>query len=185
MGASPLLFEVLDALDGLDSDSDVAFVLTTNRVEDLEVALSQRPGRVDLAAEIPLPDADGRLELLRLYGGHLFGAEAMSAAAARAEGTTASFAKELVRRAVLAAALSDEPPDDDHLGTALDELLSDAQRLTRSLLGVGPGEISPSREGPDGGPPGGPFTRPARARRGPGWFAYAPASGTGHPDHPG
>ena len=108
--AAPLLFEVLDALDGLDSDSDVAFVLTTNRVEDLEVALSQRPGRVDLAAEIPLPDAEGRRELLRLYGGHLFGPEAISAAAARAEGTTASFAKELVRRAVLAAAVADEPP---------------------------------------------------------------------------
>ena len=69
MGAAPLLFEVLDALDGLDSDADVAFVLTTNRVEDLEVALSQRPGRVDLAAEIPLPDEDGRLELLRLTAG--------------------------------------------------------------------------------------------------------------------
>ncbi len=58
MGPKPLLFEVLDALDGLDADADVAFVLTTNRVEDLEVALSQRPGRVDLAAEIPLPDRD-------------------------------------------------------------------------------------------------------------------------------
>src|SRR6478752_171087 len=149
MGASPLLFEVLDALDGLDPDADVAFVLTTNRVEDLEVALAQRPGRVDLAAEIPLPDLDGRLSLLRLYGGHLFGAEAMSAAAARTEGTTASFAKELVRRAVLAAALADEPPADDHLGVALDELMSDAQALTRSLLGVGAHD-----DGGDGDPRG-------------------------------
>jgi hypothetical protein len=136
VGASPLLFGVLDALDGLDADADVAFVLTTNRLEDLEVALAQRPGRVDLAAEIPLPDTDGRLALLGLYGGHLFGAEALSAAAARTEGTTASFAKELVRRAVLAAALVAEPPADDHLGTALDELLSDSEHLTRSLLGV-------------------------------------------------
>ena len=135
MGASPLLFEVLDALDGLDADADVAFVLTTNRVENLEVALAQRPGRVDLAAEIPLPDGDGRRALLHLYGGHLFGTEAISAAAARAEGTTASFTKELVRRAVLAAAIADEPPSDDHLGAALDELLSDAHSLTRSLLG--------------------------------------------------
>ncbi|WP_330475948.1 ATP-binding protein [Terrabacter sp. C0L_2] len=162
MGASPLLFEVLDALDGLDSDADVAFILTTNRVEDLEVALSQRPGRVDLAAEIPLPDAEGRRELLRLYGGHLFGAEAISAAAARAEGTTASFAKELVRRAVLTAALVDEPPSDDHLGLALDELMSDAQRLTRSLLGVG------SRDddvlyGARLGMPSGRVPRPARS----------------------
>jgi hypothetical protein len=157
MGSSPLLFEVLDALDGLDPDADVAFVLTTNRVADLEVALAQRPGRVDLAAEIPLPDVDGRLELLRLYGGHLFGAEAMSAAAARAEGTTASFAKELVRRAVLASAIEGEPPGDDHLAGALDELLSDTQRLTRSLLGVAPGggpDGSGGPDGPDG--PGGP-----------------------------
>ncbi|MGO4602593.1 AAA family ATPase [Terrabacter sp. 2YAF2] len=161
MGASPLLFEVLDALDGLDADADVAFILTTNRVEDLEVALSQRPGRVDLAAEIPLPDAEGRRELLRLYGGHLFGAEAISAAASRAEGTTASFAKELVRRAVLAAALSDEPPSDEHLGLALDELLSDAQRLTRSLLGVG----SRDEDALDGARPGMPSGRVPRAAR--------------------
>ncbi|WP_235506572.1 ATP-binding protein [Terrabacter sp. Root181] len=174
MGASPLLFEVLDALDGLDSDSDVAFVLTTNRVEDLEVALSQRPGRVDLAAEIPLPDAEGRRELLRLYGGHLFGAEAISAAAARAEGTTASFAKELVRRAVLAAAVADEPPADDHLGVALDELLSDAQALTRSLLGVG------AHDGADGdlrGMPSGRLPRPSRSVAS---FGYSPDGGVTH-----
>jgi len=170
MGASPLLFEVLDALDGLDADADVAFVLTTNRVEDLEVALAQRPGRVDLAAEIPLPDGDGRLELLRLYGGHLFSAEAMSAAAARSEGTTASFTKELVRRAVLAAAIADEPPSDDHLGIALDELLSDGERLTRSLLGVDPAGGDDAEPGPA------PFPAAGRPRRG-GFHAYAPGSG--------
>ena len=52
-GPQPLLFEVLDAMDGLASDADVAFVLTTNRVDMLERALAQRPGRVDLAVEIP------------------------------------------------------------------------------------------------------------------------------------
>jgi hypothetical protein len=180
MGASPLLFEVLDALDGLDADADVAFVLTTNRVEDLEVALAQRPGRVDLAAEIPLPDREGRLDLLRLYGGHLFGSEAMSAAAARSEGTTASFTKELVRRAVLAAAIEGEPPSDDHLGLALDELLSDGERLTRSLLGV---DHSPAGEA--GGGPGGdgaPGVPPGvvRSRRA-GFHAHAPGSGAVYP----
>jgi hypothetical protein len=176
MGASPLLFEVLDALDGLDADADVAFVLTTNRVEDLEVALAQRPGRVDLAAEIPLPDGDGRRALLHLYGGHLFGTEAISAAAARAEGTTASFTKELVRRAVLAAAIADEPPSDDHLGAALDELLSDAHSLTRSLLGVGPGEGGLEAAGPGVQQ----LHRPGRRGRNPGFLASSP---TGGPDH--
>ena len=101
--AKPLLFEVLDALDGIDADADVAFLLTTNRVEHLERALSQRPGRVDLAAEIPLPDERGRRALIRLYAGALFSDDAVDDVARGSEGTTASFAKELVRRAVLLA----------------------------------------------------------------------------------
>ena len=135
--AKPLLFEVLDALDGIDADADVAFLLTTNRVENLERALSQRPGRVDLAAEIPLPDEPGRRALLRLYAGALFSDEAVGDAAVRSEGTTASFAKELVRRAVLLAAAAGTEPADDHLAAALDALLSDQETLTRSLMGVG------------------------------------------------
>ena len=55
-GANPLLFTVLDQMDGLAADADVAFLLTTNRVDLLEPALAQRPGRVDLAVEVPLPD---------------------------------------------------------------------------------------------------------------------------------
>ena len=135
----------------------------------------RRPRRRDPAAR---PRTAG-CELLRLYGGHLFGAEAMSAAAARAEGTTASFAKELVRRAVLAAALADEPPADDHLGIALDELLSDAQRLTRSLLGVGVGR--PAASDRDGEPRG---ARPAVPRARPGAPVAAVRLLPGRRDHP-
>lgn len=155
--AKPLLFEVLDALDGLDSDADVVFLLTTNRVEDLERALTQRPGRVDLAAEIPLPDESGRRGLLRLYAGDLFSDDGLAAAAARSEGTTASFAKELVRRAVLVAArrgAGDNPTDAD-LVDALDGLQSDAESLTRSLLGTA-GADCPEPMGPGAWGPGGP-----------------------------
>jgi len=137
--AKPLLFEVLDALDGIDADADVAFLLTTNRVEHLERALSQRPGRVDLAAEIPLPDEQGRRALIRLYAGALFSDDAVQDVARGSEGTTASFAKELVRRAVLLAAASATDPEDAHLLAALDALQSDNEALTRSLLGSGSG----------------------------------------------
>lgn len=51
--------DMLNALDGLGEDNDVVFVLKTNRVETLERALVDRPGRVDLAVEIPLPDDRG------------------------------------------------------------------------------------------------------------------------------
>lgn len=151
-GPKPLLFEVLDAMDGLDSDADVAFVLTTNRVDLLERALTQRPGRVDLAVEIPLPSKHERVELLRLYSNGLpFSPSSIETAAARTAGTTASFAKELIRRAVVAAALAGDTPDDSHLGFAVEQLMADGEAVTRSLLGStgGPGSSgeSPGRGG--------------------------------------
>jgi ATP-dependent 26S proteasome regulatory subunit len=63
-----ILFELLNAMDGLDEDHDVLFVLTTNRADVLEPALAARPGRIDQAVELPLPDASARRRLLELYG---------------------------------------------------------------------------------------------------------------------
>lgn len=134
-----MLFELLEALDGLDGDADVTFVMTTNRPDLLERALAQRPGRIDLAVEIPLPDRDARRSLFTLYARDIgFSAEALDIAARRAEGVTASFAKELIRRAVLTAAIAERAPSDADLVAALDELLSDQDALTRSLLASGP-----------------------------------------------
>jgi hypothetical protein len=136
--AQPLLFTVLEAMDGLEGDSDVAFVLTTNRADLLEPALAQRPGRVDLAVEIPLPDRPARRDLVGLYGlGLPFGATALDEVADGTDGTTASFFKELVRRTVLVSAERDAPVSDDALRIALAELLDDRERLTRTLLGGG------------------------------------------------
>ncbi len=149
-GPEPLLFTLLNAMDGLDADADVAFLLTTNRADLLEPALAQRPGRVDLAVDVPLPDRVAREALLHLYAGSLpVSPEALAAAAARTEGITASFMKELARRTVLAAAEDDEPITDATLARALDELLDEGQRLTRSLLGSPAGtalELSASEE---------------------------------------
>ncbi|MFJ8083836.1 AAA family ATPase [Streptomyces sp. NPDC096205] len=137
-GEQPLLFQVLNEMDGLGDDADVAFLLTTNRADLLEPALVQRPGRVDLAVEIPLPDAAGRARLLGLYGAGLGLDEEITAeVVARTEGTTASFTKELVRRSVLIGAEREAPRTEPaDVRAALDELLSDRDLLTRRLLGV-------------------------------------------------
>jgi hypothetical protein len=175
-GPQPLLFEVLDAMDGLDADADVAFVLTTNRVDMLERALSQRPGRVDLAVEIPRPDAAGRLALLRLYGRGLgLPPAALERAAEATAGATASFVKELVRRTVLNAAFAGEEPGPAHLEAATAALMDETAALTRTLLGAGDphGDAGP---GPEGSAPEGEdfgFTGGAAA----GYFAYAPRPG--------
>ena len=55
-----MLNTLLNEMDGLKEDADILFILTTNRPEDLEGALSSRPGRIDQAIEVPLPDAIGR-----------------------------------------------------------------------------------------------------------------------------
>lgn len=135
-GPQPLLFTLLDALDGLSGDADVAFLMTTNRVELLERALTDRPGRVDLAVEIGLPGDGERQRLLELYAHGLpISAPALATATQRTTGTTASFAKELMRRTVLRALEDDHDVTDDDLHHTLDDLLSDRETLTRALLG--------------------------------------------------
>ena len=141
--SSPVLFDLLDAMDGAAPDADLLFVLTTNRADLLEPALAARPGRVDVAVEIALPDAPARERLLTLYGRRVpldLTGEDLAAAVERTEGVTASFLKELIRRSVLES-LHDDPAltavTGAHLTRALDDLLDTAQAVTRTLHGVG------------------------------------------------
>jgi ATPase family associated with various cellular activities (AAA) len=147
MGENPLLFELLNEMDGLAEDADVIFALTTNRPDLLEPALAARPGRVDQATEIPLPDADCRRRLISLYGQGLdLRLDDVESIVARTDGTSASFIKELLRRATLLAA--EEGGElvltDRHVFEALDELLVAGGTLTMRLLGGEPPPDAPS-----------------------------------------
>jgi DNA polymerase III delta prime subunit len=153
--ASPILFDLLDAMDGGAPDADLLFLLTTNRADLLEPALAARPGRVDVAVEIGLPDAAARRRLLELYGRQvplgLTDAD-VTAAVERTEGVTASFLKELLRRSVLEALTEDgtlTTVTGAHVSRALDDLLDSAQAVTRTLLGVGvdPAAVAAPRPG--------------------------------------
>ena len=165
--SAPVLFDLLDAMDGAAGDADILFLLTTNRADLLEPALAARPGRVDVAIEIALPDADARRRLLELYGRSLemqiTNAE-VGEVVDRTDGVTASFLKELLRRAVLESlqqAAGEQRPGTitaAHLHAALDDLLDSSQGVTRSLLGVGG-----AREQLPGG--GGAGSLPAEAGR--------------------
>src|SRR5205823_5278024 len=124
-GGGAILFELLNELDGMADDADVAVVLTTNRADLLEPALAARPGRVDLAVEIPLPEAESRRRLFELYARGLpVEALDVDAVARRTEGVTASFFRELLRQAALdAAERGSERVGDEDLRSALDRLL--------------------------------------------------------------
>ncbi len=142
---NPLLFGLLEAMDGIGADADVTFVLTTNRIADLERALADRPGRVDFAVEIPRPDADGRRRLLELYGRGVDLRADLEPVVAATEGVTASFIKELLRRAVLAAVRAGGPGVPvigDELADLAREMTGEQQALTGLLLGGRPGPES-------------------------------------------
>ncbi|NGO53356.1 AAA family ATPase [Allomesorhizobium camelthorni] len=97
--AEGLLNRLLNEMDGLGSEADILFILTTNRPEHIEEALASRPGRVDEAIEIPLPDAGCRERLIALYGHALtFESGAVADAVARSDGSSAAYVKEMVRR---------------------------------------------------------------------------------------
>ena len=143
-GSTPLLFTLLNEMDGLDEDADVVFLLTTNRADLLEPALAARPGRVDQAVHVDLPDADARRRLVELYGRGLeLDLSRVDDVLERTEGVTASFLKELLRRATVIAADDEAGPDRaepvrveaGHLETALDELLDTRNQMTRAVLG--------------------------------------------------
>jgi hypothetical protein len=141
VGANALLFELLNQMDGLGEDADILFVLTTNRPDVLEPALASRPGRIDLAVEVPLPDADCRRGLFDLYAkGLRLEVGDMDRLVARTAGVSGAFIRELLRKAAVLAAEEDGEGDlvvrDVHLDEALAELLVAGGPLTQTLLGA-------------------------------------------------
>jgi len=104
-------------------------VLTTNRPDILEPALAARPGRIDLAVELPLLDIAARRRLLDLYARGLTLQDVdLDAVALQIDGDM-----------VVTAA---------HSETALAEL-NQGGRLAQRLLG-----FRPMQEEPEAGVPG-------------------------------
>lgn len=136
-----VLFELLNEMDGLNEDTDIVFVLTTNRPEVVEPALASRPGRIDLAVNMPLPDDDGRSRLLDLYSrGLKLDIRDRVRFVKTTEGTTPAFIREVLRRAALTGAERGDPTHvtDELLSSAIDELRAGQDQLTSSLLGGPP-----------------------------------------------
>ncbi|XP_059045481.1 26S proteasome regulatory subunit 10B [Achroia grisella] len=60
------LMELLNQMDGFDSLGQVKIIMATNRPDTLDPALL-RPGRLDRKIEIPLPNEQARLEILKIH----------------------------------------------------------------------------------------------------------------------
>jgi DNA polymerase III delta prime subunit len=138
-GQNTMIAALLNEMDAVSNDADVVFMLTTNRADLLEPALANRPGRVDQAIEVALPDAACRARLVDLYGATLgLTDNDRVGLVGRLDGVTAAFIKELMRRATVLATLAGHTAGAADVDAALDELFDDASSLTRTLLGAAP-----------------------------------------------
>ncbi|GMH88723.1 hypothetical protein TrVE_jg997 [Triparma verrucosa] len=61
------LNEMLVQMDGFESNSGIIVIGATNFKQSLDAALT-RPGRFDKIVNVPLPDVQGRKQILELYG---------------------------------------------------------------------------------------------------------------------
>jgi energy-coupling factor transporter ATP-binding protein EcfA2 len=134
-----MLNKLLNEMDGLREDAEILFVLTTNRPQQLEAALAARPGRIDQAIEFPLPDAESRAKLVHVYARNMqISEEVLATIVNRTEGVSASFIKELMRRATqfwLERDGSDSQISVTDVNEALEEMLFKGGSLNVALLG--------------------------------------------------
>ncbi|CAF0932961.1 unnamed protein product [Adineta steineri] len=60
------LMELLNQMDGFDTLGKVKIIMATNRPDTLDPAL-MRPGRLDRKIEIPLPNEQARLDIIKIH----------------------------------------------------------------------------------------------------------------------
>jgi cell division protease FtsH len=150
-----VLHELMNQMDGLGPRSEVTFLLTTNRPEILEPALSARPGRIDQAIEFPLPDEGCRRRLFELYGRgvDLSGVD-LGRWVVQTDGVSPAFVEELLRKATLMAAERGEAArplrlTDADVQDAIRELIYFGGALTEKLLGYGSARLGYQAPGRD------------------------------------
>lgn len=69
-----LLGELLNQLDGIEENTDIIVIGSTNNKEVLEKALVSRPGRFDKVIDFPLPEYEERLKMLKVFSNGLLDA---------------------------------------------------------------------------------------------------------------
>ncbi len=148
---SSALGDLMDEMDGFQSDDPITFLLTTNALDRVEAAIKDRPGRINQVIYFGPPNADLRKQYveryLRPYDGSGLDLDAI---VRMTKGASQAFIKELIFRAVqvrlersgaVAANANGTPPklEDDDFETAIAELTRFGEDATSSIMGFNPG----------------------------------------------
>jgi cell division protease FtsH len=105
---SAALGELMNELDGIGGDQSILTVATTNRLEVVEEAVRNRPGRFDRIIRIDPPDVAGRGEMLRArFAGCRVETEDLEWFAGLLDGATGAEIEEAVNGAIAMAALGE------------------------------------------------------------------------------
>lgn len=144
------LQELMNEMDGLSPASDTIVIMSTNRPEILEPALTSRPGRVSQSVEFPLPDQTLREQLLKLFLQDACSGQVLIREwAERTEGASPAFLEEMCKRAILLASDRQTPDEQldvqfDDLDRAIHELVVLGGEVTSKALGFPAGTSPPS-----------------------------------------
>jgi hypothetical protein len=130
----PLLALFLNLLDGLEALEGVLVVATTNRPEKIDPAIARRPSRFDRVFVIGAPDAALRRQYFEAAFGPAIAASTAARLAARTEGYSVAFLKEVVVEArLLAMRRGDETPSEADLDAGLETTAGHLKLAARGL----------------------------------------------------
>jgi transitional endoplasmic reticulum ATPase len=143
-----LLGELMNQLDGIEENTDILVIASTNNKDILEKALVSRPGRFDKIIDFPLPGVKERLKMLKVFSNGLIDDTLpyLERIAKEYKKKTGAQIKELVNMAIIFA-IDEKSYDEnqrliiteDHFTKAMDAV---AQKDFKQVSGFTPGAYS-------------------------------------------
>jgi len=126
-----ILGEILNQMDGFESNHNVITIATTNSVGVLDKAIADRPGRFDYRIEFPNPTPAQRRQFMgiQLQKKNIRFSGDMENIVAATEGFTYAHLNELLTRSVINAHENGLAVDDNSVITLTDQNLTLAAKL--------------------------------------------------------
>jgi AAA+ superfamily predicted ATPase len=140
------LSNFLNKLDGFEPLEGIMILATTNKPEDIDPALCNRPSRFDRVFRIPNPDYDCRLLMLKKYMGNLFAENILKDAASATDDFSMAYLKELyIYSAMIALNEGSSVPTADNLFHALERLKYQIKNSCKPLDRTGSQDVGFAR----------------------------------------
>jgi AAA+ superfamily predicted ATPase len=133
-GSRQTLSNFLNKLDGFEPLEGIMILATTNKPEDIDPALCNRPSRFDRVFRIPNPDYHQRFLMLKKYMGNLFAENIVRDAASVTDDFSMAYLKELyIYSAMIALDEGSPVPTADNLFHALERLKDQIKNSSKPL----------------------------------------------------